>query len=155
MEGCFACDLASGRIPLPGGTIRRESGWVVEHCVGPLGVGTLIVKPERHVVHVADLTDQEAATMGPVLRETAKVVTELCDPEQVYIALWSHAGGEPGHIHYVVQPVHAGVMERHDARGPKLQVAMFENDARPDTAAVEEFATLARRVWALSATRPA
>lgn len=104
------------------------------------------------MVHVADLTDQEAATMGPVHRRTAKVVTELCDPEQVYISLWSHAGGVPGHIHHVVQPVHAGVMERHDAHGPKLQVAMFENDAPPDTAAVEEFATLARRVWAPTET---
>lgn len=37
---------------------------MVEHCVGPLGVGTLIVKPERHVVHVADLTAEEAASMG-------------------------------------------------------------------------------------------
>jgi diadenosine tetraphosphate (Ap4A) HIT family hydrolase len=67
MDACLACDLISGRIPLPGGTIARESGWVVEHCVGPLGIGTLIVKPERHVVHVADLTEAEAAAMGPLL----------------------------------------------------------------------------------------
>ena len=37
----------------------------VEHCIGPLGVGTLIVKPKRHVVHVADLTEPEVAEMGP------------------------------------------------------------------------------------------
>lgn len=62
---CPACDLIEGRAELPGGVIARSSGWVVEHCVGPLGVGTLVVKPERHVVHVADLTEDEGIAMGP------------------------------------------------------------------------------------------
>ena len=35
-----------------------------EHCVGPLGVGSLIVKPVRHVLHVADLDDAEVVEMG-------------------------------------------------------------------------------------------
>ena len=61
MENCLACDLASGRLPLPGGLIHRTGGWLVEHCVGPLGLGTLIVKPGRHVTAVADLTQGEAA----------------------------------------------------------------------------------------------
>ncbi|MEX0946707.1 MAG: hypothetical protein WD064_05020, partial [Acidimicrobiia bacterium] len=75
----------------------------MEHCVGPLGVGTLVVKPERHIVHLADLTVEEAAAMGRILHHAAQVVTELCDPDHVYIALWSHAERRPGHIHYVVQ----------------------------------------------------
>jgi diadenosine tetraphosphate (Ap4A) HIT family hydrolase len=49
----------------------------VEHCVGPLGVGTLIAKPKRHVLHVAELTDREAAEMGPLLRATACAVQDL------------------------------------------------------------------------------
>jgi diadenosine tetraphosphate (Ap4A) HIT family hydrolase len=105
MEGCLACDLAEGRRPLPGGVIHATPGWLVEHCVGPLGVGTLVVKPRRHVVHVAELGDDEAAELGPLLRRTARHVSELTAPEQVYVTLWSHAGGRPGHIHWVVQPV--------------------------------------------------
>jgi hypothetical protein len=50
---CIACDLSAGRAPLPGGLIHRTQHWLVEHCIGPLGIGTLIVKPERHVEHVA------------------------------------------------------------------------------------------------------
>jgi hypothetical protein len=68
MEGCLACDLAEGRLPLPGGVIHEGSHWLVEHCVGPLGVGTLLVKPKRHVTRVAELTDEEAAELGPLLR---------------------------------------------------------------------------------------
>jgi diadenosine tetraphosphate (Ap4A) HIT family hydrolase len=120
---------------------------VVEHCLGPLGIGTLIVKPERHVLHVADLTDDEAVAMGSLLRKAASVVTELCDPDQVYISLWSHADGQPGHIHYVVQPVGAEAIDRHGAHGPKLQVAMFEHGDPPEASAVEEFAAHARQVW--------
>jgi hypothetical protein len=34
-----------------------------------------------------------------MLVRTAQVVTALTAPEQVYVTLWSHAGGVPGHIH--------------------------------------------------------
>lgn len=142
MDGCVACDLTSGRAVLPGGTIAREAGWVVEHCVGPLGLGTLVVKPERHVVHVADLTEEEAAAMGRLLQQAARIVTELCDPDQVYVSLWSDAERRPRHIHYVVQPVDQEAMVRHNAHGPKLQASMFDNDP-PDPARVEEFAARA------------
>jgi diadenosine tetraphosphate (Ap4A) HIT family hydrolase len=150
MEGCLACDLTAGRLPLPGGVIHAAKGWRVEHCVGPLGVGSLIIKPERHVEHVSDLTAGDAQVMGRLLHEAARVVTELTEPEQVYVNLWSHAGGEPGHIHFVVQPVHRAAMDRHGSHGPKLQVAMFENDPPPEPVAVEAFADRARRIWPTS-----
>jgi hypothetical protein len=47
MKGCLACDLIAGRIELPGGVIAATKHWRLEHCVGPLGVGTLIVKPNH------------------------------------------------------------------------------------------------------------
>lgn len=147
MNDCFACDLTGGKIPLPGGVIHRSSGWIVEHCLGPLGVGTLIVKPERHIMHVADLRGDDATTMGRLILRATQVVTELCRPEQVYVSLWSHAGGEPGHIHYVIQPVSAADMERHGVHGPKLQAAMFANDNQPDPGVVDEFSARARAMW--------
>ena len=58
---CMACDLTAGALPLPGGEILRTGAWTVEHCVGPLGLGALVVKPIRHVLHVADLTAAESA----------------------------------------------------------------------------------------------
>jgi diadenosine tetraphosphate (Ap4A) HIT family hydrolase len=111
VDGCIACDLAEGRLPLPGGRLSETHHWVVEHSVGPLGVGTLIVKPKRHVLHVAALREEEAAELGNLLRRTAEVVTRLARPEQVYVTLWSHADATPGHIHWVVQPVTRELME--------------------------------------------
>jgi diadenosine tetraphosphate (Ap4A) HIT family hydrolase len=107
-------------------------------------VGTLIVKPTRHVVHVADLQPDESVELGELLTAVSNVVTELADPEQVYVCLWSHANRQPGHIHFVVQPVNADQMDRFDTYGPALQIAMFAANETPPTAEVEAFASRAR-----------
>ena len=146
---CMACDLAAGRQPLPGGLIHRTDSWLVEHCVGPLGLGTLIVKPERHVTAVADLTPAEAAELGPLLWQASWVASQLVPAEQVYNCLWSHARAVPGHIHYVVQPVTREQMTAHERHGPGLQMAMFSAGAVPDPAEVDALADRARQLFAL------
>jgi diadenosine tetraphosphate (Ap4A) HIT family hydrolase len=146
VEGCLACDLAEGRVPLPGGVIHETSGWIVEHTVGSLGLGTLIVKPKRHVVHVWELTEDEAGELGPLLRESAGVVAELAEPDQVYVCLWSHQGGVPVHVHFVVQPVSREQRARH-AGGAHVQAAMFDAGKLPPVEEVEAFAGRARAVF--------
>ena len=147
MEGCLACDLAEGRLPLPGGVIHETPNWFVEHTVGPLSVGTLILKPKRHVTRVSKLTSEEAAELGPLLRRSAQIVDELVTPEQVYTCLWSHSGGTPVHIHYVVQPVTRELMDSYGIYGPHLQVAMFDAGIAPPEAEVEAFADRARSAF--------
>jgi diadenosine tetraphosphate (Ap4A) HIT family hydrolase len=108
----------------------------------------LIVKPNRHVVHVSDLQAAEATELGVVLQEAAAVVTELEQPEQVYVTLWSHMHAAPGHIHFVVQPVTLARMDEHDGRhGVRLQVEMFDRRIHPDPADAAVFADRARAVW--------
>ena len=104
MDGCIACDLMDGRMALPGGRIHETDHWVVEHCIGPLPVGTLILKPRRHCLHIWDLTDPEVTELGPLLRRTSGVVSQIVEADQVYSLLWSHMDGQPGHIHFVLQP---------------------------------------------------
>jgi len=147
---CLACDLIEHPEKVPGGRIASIGGWVVEHCVGPLGVGAVVVKPRRHVIHLADLDRAEAAQLGPLLADVARAVSsaqaEAGEPaDQVYACLWSHAERRPGHIHFVIQPVSAALMARHDAHGPKLQTRMFEADESIDPAAA---ATAAERISA-------
>jgi diadenosine tetraphosphate (Ap4A) HIT family hydrolase len=144
MVDCVACELSSGDRDLPGGLICRTRFWLVEHCVGPLGLGTLIVKPERHVTSVADLSETEAAELGPLLRRTSSVASEIVEADQVYNCLWSHAGGVPVHIHYVVQPVTKSQMSEFGAHGPNLQVQMFAHGVLPNPVDVEQIAALAR-----------
>ena len=148
-DECLACALAAGRQPLPGRLIYRTRCWRVEHCVGPLGLGTLIVKPERHVTAVADLSDAEAVELGALLRQASWVAGQLvAGADQIYNCLWSHLGGRPGHIHYVIQPVTREQMAAYEAFGPGLQVAMSRARDFPDEAEVARLAERARRLFA-------
>ena len=143
----MACDLAAGRIDLPGGQIAASPHWVVEHCVGPLGVGSLIVKPARHVVSVGELNADEADELGSVLRRAAAVVDALVEPEQVYVGLWSHAGRQRVHIHFVVQPATTEAIARIGSHGPALPAGQFDLDERPPRAEVEVFCEEARKIF--------
>jgi diadenosine tetraphosphate (Ap4A) HIT family hydrolase len=140
--GCLACDLTAGRRQPPGGSILRTPHWAVEHCVGPLGVGTLIVKPLRHVVHIWELTEGEAAELGPLLRRVSSTIAALLGPDQVYVCLWSHADWTASHIHFVLQPVWSRQRDEHPRQGPFLQAEMFDGNITPP---VEEMAALAAR----------
>jgi diadenosine tetraphosphate (Ap4A) HIT family hydrolase len=149
VEGCLACDLAEGRIDLPGGRIFETDLWIVEHCVGPLGIGTLVVKPKRHVLHLWELREDESEALGPLLARVAAVVADLTQPEQIYLALWSHTGGVPSHIHFVIQPVTSARVEEYgQLHGPSLQLAMFERKEVVDRAQLESFADAARTALA-------
>jgi len=142
---CLPCDTVGA-----GGIIVETEHWLVDHTIGSLGVGTLIVKPKRHVVHVAELTPAEAAELGPLLREVSAAVTKVADPDQVYISLWSHQGGTPVHIHFVVQPVTRAAMNELGVVGPYLQVALFDRGEPPDDEAAAAFARRVREALALA-----
>jgi diadenosine tetraphosphate (Ap4A) HIT family hydrolase len=143
-EDCLACRLIEDPASLPGGTIHRTAGWTVEHCIGPLGVGTLIVKPLRHCLNVAELTEQETLELGPLLRKAAGCVRHLCGADQTYVCLWSHAGWKPVHIHFVVQPAWNSDRTRYPGPGPSLQAAMFERREQPPVDEVVAFCNEAR-----------
>jgi diadenosine tetraphosphate (Ap4A) HIT family hydrolase len=132
--------VATGRQPVAGGVLLETPLWAVTHTFGPLALGTLIVAPKRHVLHVADLTDVEALELGPLLRRAAAASTELIHPDQVYIELWSHAGGTPGHIHFVVMPVTRELMDELGVHGPGVAVRLFERGESIDPAAVDAIA---------------
>ncbi len=143
-ETCLACELISGARILPGGRVDSTQHWVVEHCVGPLGVGTLLVKPFRHCLSVGELTPDESAELGPLLARASACVQHLTEAEQVYVCLWSHAGWSPGHIHFVVQPSWGHLRERYSGPGPTLQSEQFRANVAPPRSDVEAFCDRAR-----------
>jgi diadenosine tetraphosphate (Ap4A) HIT family hydrolase len=142
---CLSCDLIAGVRPLPGGIVTETKRWVVNHCLGPLGLGTLVAVPKRHVVRVAELNDEEASELGPLLKRVASILTALTTPEQVYVCLWSHGRSEEKHLHWIIQPVITETVQRHGGRRSEaLQAAMFEAGEYPENSAIEEFCAQAR-----------
>lgn len=145
----MACRLSAGELDLPGGRIFQTDHWVVEHCIGSLGVGTLILKPFRHIVGLADMSNAEAAQLGLLLQRTSSIIRTLTEADQIYTCLWSHAHWQPVHIHFVLQPVWNSHQSRYPGPGPVLQVAMF-NEANPlDRAEVQAFCVRARAAFEL------
>jgi diadenosine tetraphosphate (Ap4A) HIT family hydrolase len=142
---CLACSLADGSIELPGGEIYSTEHWRVEHAVAPLGVGTLILKPIRHCLHLWDLRDQESSELGPLIHLLTTTIKDLLEPDQIYVCLWSHADWEPAHIHFVLQPSWNHLREQHAQPGPFLQADLFHANEMPDPSKIEEFAEWARR----------
>jgi diadenosine tetraphosphate (Ap4A) HIT family hydrolase len=135
---CYACRLTDGLEPLPGGRIHETKYWVVEHCTGPLGVGTFVVKPLRHCVRAGDLTAPEAHELGPLLQRLSKVVQAVTKADQVYICSWSHGGWKAVHIHFVVQPAWNAWKEKYDRPGPFVQATMFRAGETMEVAKVDE-----------------
>ena len=140
---CLACDILSGKRELPGGFILQTDFWSLESCVGPFPVGTLLLKPIRHVLSFSQLTEKEAGEFGPLLQRASAVIRELTECDQTYICQWSHAGWEPVHIHFVIQPVWNSQKEQFEKPGPSLQAALF---AKKEFPGKEEIADFAERV---------
>jgi diadenosine tetraphosphate (Ap4A) HIT family hydrolase len=145
---CMACQLTAGERDLLGGRIFQTENWVVEHCIGTLGVGTLILKPLRHIVGLADMSDAEAADLGLLMQRATSIIKALTDSDQVYACLWSHADWTPGHIHFVLQPAWNALRSRYPGPGPALQMAMFTEAQALDPHAVQAFCARARSAFA-------
>lgn len=144
MIDCYACQLTDGEKPLPGGSIMSTDLWIIEHCTGPLGVGTLVLKPLRHCTGLWELTEPESRELGPLIKLATATIKNLTNADQIFSSLWSFSDGQPGHIHFVLQPVSRTDRDRVGRSGPFIQTATFEENKTPDVEAVAEFCDRAR-----------
>jgi ATP adenylyltransferase len=155
VDGCLGCEIIAGRCNVPGGIVHQTTRWIVNHAVGRLNLGTLIVAPRDHVVAIADLDDTGVAELGPLLRDAARVVEAICRPEQTYVCVWSHGQTERRHLHILVQPVTAALVAQYGGlRSEQLQARILAAGEPPDPAEVERFCADARQCFAARATEP-
>lgn len=116
MATCVACRATRGEIVAPGGALYDDGLWRLEHTFEPLPmVGWLVLKPLRHVENVADLTPDEAAALGPLLRRIVAAMNETVSPAKVYAALFAEA---VAHLHIHLIPRAPGLSDA--LRGPNV-----------------------------------
>jgi diadenosine tetraphosphate (Ap4A) HIT family hydrolase len=131
---CLACDATAGRVEPPGGTILDEGGWVLEHALSPVPLrGWLILKPRRHVEHLAELEPAEAAALGPLIARISAAMSSALAPERIYVTSF---GEVVRHVHLYFVPRYAGM----PPIGPGVLVQMGSGDspwASDDAAAAE------------------
>ena len=74
MTTCRTCELTdrrdAGEAP-PWDDIVSTSGWDVAHAFGTDVEGWVVLVARRHIETVADLTDAEAAQLGPLIKHVS------------------------------------------------------------------------------------
>ena len=99
---CNACAELAGEISAPGGVILDNGPWFVSHHTGAFtDPGELIVKTRRHCESLAELTPEEAASLGPVLRSAVKAIDRVVPAERIYAVSFNE---RLRHVHFLLLP---------------------------------------------------
>jgi diadenosine tetraphosphate (Ap4A) HIT family hydrolase len=121
IPGCISCDILAGTLTVPGGVIYENEYWHVDSVMSPVcWRGFLLVKLKRHCEQLAELTQEEADTLGPVIQATCSVLADVLKPAKVYICSF---GDGIKHIHFWVLP-------RHPNMRPGMHWVMMNLNAR-------------------------
>ncbi|MEW5938366.1 MAG: hypothetical protein AB1750_01780 [Chloroflexota bacterium] len=134
MQDCFICRKHNGLEPAPpGGYIYEDAYWMACHAPGKLGpLGTLFVESRRHFLDYAEMTVEEAASLGQVLKKVYAALREHTEAERIYQLATME--GQP-HYHCWIVPRRKEISER----GLKFL-------ARDDACSDEEAASLAGKL---------
>ena len=86
METCFLCRKHDGQeVTPPGGYIYEDEHWMVCHAPGKLGpLGTLFIESKRHFLDYAEMTEEESASLGDMMRNIYHNLKLLTGAERVY-----------------------------------------------------------------------
>jgi diadenosine tetraphosphate (Ap4A) HIT family hydrolase len=146
---CFSCAQENQDLPLRE-RVYLSPRWRVAHAFGTALPGWLVVLPRRHVIALDELTDAEAAELGPLLREVTAALREVTRCDKTYVALFAEAEGF-AHVHFHVVPRHASLDS--ELRGPRVFGLLGGDPARdvPDSVRDQVAASVAA---ALSARLP-
>ena len=142
MSTCVTCELIgrrdSGDAPL-WDSIRRTAAWDLVHAFGTSVEGWLVLVARRHITCVAEMSDEEAATLGPLIREVSRALHVVLDCEKTYVVQFAEHPDHP-HVHVHVIPRARDLPT--ERRGPGIFTRMGSNaeesvsaDRMDDTAA--------------------
>jgi len=116
---------------VPGGIIYEDPIVYAGHAYRAAGdvdtyLGYLIAEPKRHVVGLGALTDDEAASLGRLVNDLAKVLRSSEGAEHVYSFVYGD--GDVEHLHVHIVPRYPGTPPEY--RG--LQVTQWPDAPRGD-----------------------
>lgn len=108
---CSACAEVRGDLTAPGGVISDDGLWFVSHHTGPYtDPGELIIKTRRHCESLGELTREEAAALGPLLRAIVSALDRVVAAERIYAVSFNE---RIRHVHFLVLPRTAAMPRGH------------------------------------------
>ena len=99
-QRCPVCELSL----VEARVVLQTPRWRVVHDSDPVVVvGKLFVTLQRHAESLADLSDAEAAELGPLLRVVVGALSDELRPRRVHVGSY---GESVPHVHFHVTPRH-------------------------------------------------
>lgn len=143
---CLACQMLAGAQPVPGGIVAENPWWVADHCVGPYGLGSVVIKTRTHRENLWELSMAESASMGPFLQQMSEAIALAMGAERVYVSLW--VDQPPYHVHFVLQPRYPDHHHPEELGLKGLELQVFRTLGHPPKESqMVEAADRIRAVW--------
>jgi histidine triad (HIT) family protein len=130
---CAFCEILAGR--LPASVVLRDGSCTAFMDIQPINAGHVLVVPEEHAAHLADLPEDTGTHMFRTAQKVAAALYESgldCEGVNLFLADGEAAGQEIFHVHLHVFP-------RFDGDGFGLRFGPGYAD-RPDRKELEETA---------------
>ena len=87
---------------MPGGLIAETEHWHADHCIGPFGIGAVVLKTKKHIENVWELPPAVAQELGPFAQRISNAIIHGVAAERVYLTMW--VDKPPHHVHLVLYP---------------------------------------------------
>ena len=120
MGACRTCELVArrdaGQAPAWDSILRTES-WDLAHAYGTSLPGWLVLVLRRHITSLAEMTDQEASELGPLIQSASYALRKVTDCAKTYVVQFAEAA-DHRHVHVHVIPRSADLPEEY--RGPSV-----------------------------------
>jgi diadenosine tetraphosphate (Ap4A) HIT family hydrolase len=144
---CITCDLIkrrdNGEAPVWDSILRTEL-WDLVHSYDTSLLGWLVLIARRHVASLSELTEEEAAEMGSLMRTVSKALESVTGCQKTYVAQFAESRRHP-HVHVHVIPRMQDLPE--DALGPAVFSRLgAPQDEHVNEAAMEELALEVRSI---------
>ncbi|HZT65406.1 MAG TPA: HIT domain-containing protein [Acidimicrobiales bacterium] len=147
MTECRTCELLArrdaGDAPV-WDSIVRSRAWDVVHCDSTAILGWIVLVVRRHVPAVAELTDDEAAALGPLVRDVSRALHDLLHCQKTYVAQFAESTVHR-HVHVHVVPKDACLPEQYLGPGVFQLLGVPEEERVPE----QEMNQLATRLRTL------
>ena len=120
MSGCHSCELVTrrdtGAAPA-WDSILRTDAWDLGHAYGTSLPGWMVLVLRRHSTSLAEMTDREAAELGPLIQGVSRALHEVTSCAKTYVVQFAEAADHP-HVHVHVIPRASDLPE--ELRGPSI-----------------------------------
>jgi len=144
LSDCASCDrwIDLENLP-PRDRIVSSDAWHVVHSFNTSLPGWLVVVPNRHVEAIDELTDAEAAELGPLLIDLSRALRDVVSCDKTYVIQFAEGEGFK-HVHFHVVPRMSWFTAEHRAKN----VFSFLGKDEPDRVPMEEMDRIALAIRA-------